>query len=270
MDIRRKERDYKKMTEIKVATYNIRMDAIEDGDWSWNNRREPVLNLIRYSDWDLFGVQEVLPHQLADFDTLTDYAFVGTAREDGCNTGEYNGIFYKKERFELLEEKIFWLSETPDVPSIHPEAGCHRLCVCGLFKDFKTGKTFVFADTHLDHESENARVLGAEVIIAEGLQSFKDGPILLVGDFNATPDEAAYKLLSEHLTDARKVKDAFVYGPKGTFQEFDYNCPWEALIEIDFIFVSKDIKVKKVGTLTNSWDNRFPSDHFPVEAILTI
>lgn len=258
------------MTEMKVATYNIRMDTPEDQDWAWNNRREHVLNLIRYADWDLFGVQEVLPHQLTDFETLTDYAFIGTAREDGLNKGEYNGIFYKKARFELLEQKIFWLSETPTVPSIHPEAGCHRLCVCGLFKDQQTGKEFVFADTHLDHVSEEARVLGAKVILDEGLQSFKEYPLLLVGDFNATPDERAYQLLAQHLTDARQVDGAFVYGPKGTFQEFDYNCPWEALIEIDFIFVSEKIKVRKVGTLTNSWQNKFPSDHFPVEAVIEI
>lgn len=258
------------MTEIKVATYNIRMDAIEDGDWSWQNRREPVFNLIRYSDWDLFGVQEVLPHQLTDFEVLTDYAFVGTAREDGVNSGEYNGVLYKKARFKLLEEKIFWLSKTPEVPSIHPDAGCHRLCVCGLFEDLTTGKTFVFADTHLDHVSEEARVLGAEVILAEGLAHFKEYPTILVGDFNATPDEKAYQLLSQHLTDARQIDNAFVYGPKGTFQEFNYNCPWEDLVEIDFIFVSKNVQVKKVGTLTNSWENRFPSDHFPVEASLIL
>ncbi|MHC5268524.1 endonuclease/exonuclease/phosphatase family protein [Enterococcus sp. LJL98] len=258
------------MNEITVATYNIRMDAWEDGDWSWTNRRSHVLDLIRYCDWDLFGVQEVLPHQLTDFEALTEYAFIGTAREDGKNTGEYNGIFYKKERFELLEEKIFWLSETPNVPSIHPEAGCHRLCVCGLFKEKLSGKTFVFADTHLDHESEKARVLGTNVILAEGLAHFKDQPIILVGDFNATPDEEAYQQLNQHLTDARQMPGAFVYGPKGTFQEFHYNCPWEELVEIDFIFVSPTIQVKKVGTLTYSCDQRFPSDHFPVEASLSI
>lgn len=258
------------MTQLKVATYNIRMDAYEDAPWTWAARRPHVFEIIRYFDWDLFGVQEVLPHQLTDFETLNEYAFVGTAREDGKNSGEYNGIFYKKERFEQIDQKFFWLSQTPDVPSIHPEAGCHRICVCALFKEKESGKSFVFANTHLDHVSEKARELGAKVIIEEGLTAFKDYPLFLVGDFNANPSEKAYQLLTDRLKDSRFADGAFVYGPKGTYQAFDTSMPWEKMEEIDFIFVSKDIQVKKVGILTNTWENKFPSDHFPVEALVEL
>ncbi|MFZ2670323.1 MAG: endonuclease/exonuclease/phosphatase family protein [Enterococcus aquimarinus] len=203
-------------------------------------------------------------------DGLTDYAFIGTAREDGINSGEYNGVFYKKERFECIEEKTFWLSETPDVPSIHPTAGCHRLCVLGLFQDKKSGTHFAFGDTHLDHVSEEARELGAQLIIDNGLSKFKEYPTILVGDFNAEPTERAYQLLKNQLNDSRYVDGVFAYGPKGTFNEFRYDCPWRELVEIDFIFVSKEITVKKVGTLTDSVDHHFPSDHFPVEATIII
>ena len=53
-------------TELRVATYNIRMDAVEDGDWAWTARKEHVLDLMTYHYWDLFGIQEALPHQLMD------------------------------------------------------------------------------------------------------------------------------------------------------------------------------------------------------------
>lgn len=258
------------MTKLRVATYNIRMDAVEDGDWGWAARKEHVLDLITYQEWDLFGIQEALPHQLLDLKTLNDYTFIGTAREDGINNGEYNGVFYKKDRFECLEEKTFWLSETPDVPSIHPTAGCHRLCVLGLFQDKESGQRFVFGDTHLDHVSEEARELGAQLIIDYGLAAFKQYPTILVGDFNAEPTEAAYQLLTSKLDDSRYFDEVFTYGPNGTFNEFRYVCPWNDLVEIDYIFVSKTIKVKKVGTLTHSVDNKFPSDHFPVEALIEI
>ena len=95
------------MTQLKVATYNIRMDAYEDAPWTWAARRPHVFEIIRYFDWDLFGVQEVLPHQLTDFETLNEYAFVGTTREDGKNNGEYNGIFYKKNALSELTKKSF-------------------------------------------------------------------------------------------------------------------------------------------------------------------
>lgn len=258
------------MTELKVATYNIRVDTIMDFPWNWKARAPHVFNLIRYFDWDMFGVQEVSPEQLKDFDVLEDYDFVGTAREDGKDRGEYNGIFFKKDRLELIDKKQFWLSDTPNQPSIHPEAGYKRVCVCGVFRERISGCEFVFIVTHLDNVSEQAREYGSRIVVKLGVEYFKQYPVILAGDFNASPQESAYKLLTEHLTDSRYAEGALFYGPKGTYQGFDTTIPWSKLEEIDYIFVSKGIEVKKVGVLTNSWDNKYPSDHFPVEAYIKI
>ena len=253
------------MTSLKIATYNIRTDTPEDGDWSWQTRKSHVKCLINYHNWDVFGVQEVLPHQLDDLKELRDYEFVGVARDDGKIEGEYNGLFFKKDRFILVDSHYFWLSDTPDEPSIHPTAGCKRICVCTTLKEKTSNKEITLAVTHLDHVSEEARVLGAEIIINRVKKHFNN-PFILMGDFNAEPSEQTYKLLSTELTDAKYKPGAFVYGPKGTFQEFDYTCSWNNLVEIDYLFVSESVTVKRLGTLTDSTDCRFPSDHFPVVA----
>lgn len=49
---------------------------------------------------------------------LPDYDHMGTSvtgnpADTDCHN---NPIFYKKERFELLDSGSFWFSETPDVP----------------------------------------------------------------------------------------------------------------------------------------------------------
>lgn len=257
------------MEKITVATYNIRTDTEADGNWSWTNRCPHVLNLIRYHDWDIFGAQEVQPHQLRDLSTLSPYAVAGLAREDGINQGEYTALFYKKEKFELLRKEAFWLSETPEVPSIHPTAGCRRVCVCAFLKSKETGKEFTVATTHLDHLSEEARVFGAKTILNHCLLKITKQPIILMGDFNALPEEETYRLITQSLTDA-KQQSAMLYGPTGTFQNFTYHKPWQAFEEIDYIFVSKEITVEKVGVLTDNCDCRYPSDHFPVVATLRV
>lgn len=258
------------MEKITIATYNIRTDTEADGNWSWTNRRAHVLNLIRYHDWDIFGAQEVQPHQLADLKSLTDYGVVGLAREDGINQGEYNALFYKKEQFDLLRTESFWLSETPAIPSIHPTAGCPRVCVCAFLKSKETGTEFAVATTHLDHISEESRLFGANIILEHCLSKITDQPLVLVGDFNAPPTEATYHLLTQSLRDAKKQPDTTFYGPLGTFQDFDYDKPWNDFEEIDYVFVSQQLPVEKVGVLTDNCDGRYPSDHFPVVATVQI
>lgn len=258
------------MEKITVATYNIRTDTEADGQWSWKNRQPHVVNLIRYHDWDIFGAQEVQPNQLADLRALTAYEVAGLAREDGLNQGEYTALFYKKDKFELLKKEAFWLSETPDLPSIHPTAGCLRVCVCAFLKSKETSQEFAVATTHLDHISAESRLFGAQIILDHCLSKINNQPLILMGDFNALPEEATYHLITEHLTDAKHQEGSSFYGPVGTFQDFAYDKAWEDLEEIDYIFVSDQINVEKVGVLTDNCNRRYPSDHFPVVATLNI
>jgi hypothetical protein len=89
-------------TPLVVASYNLRYHTPSDGVNAWPNRKEMVKNLIRYHEFDLFGTQEGLRHQLDDLSELKEFAFVGKGRDDGKATGEHSAIFYRKDRFRLV------------------------------------------------------------------------------------------------------------------------------------------------------------------------
>ena len=57
---------------IRAATYNVRYDAAADatnGD-SWAERKQAVVKLIRYYDFDIFGTQEANDRQMPEFASM--------------------------------------------------------------------------------------------------------------------------------------------------------------------------------------------------------
>lgn len=105
---------------VTVMSYNIRLDTKADGVNQWGNRIEKVSDLIKKHNPDLLGVQEALHNQMLDLQKhLPNYQFVGVARDDGKEKGEYSAIFYKKDKFDVLKQNTFWLSEsTHRIPEV--------------------------------------------------------------------------------------------------------------------------------------------------------
>jgi len=151
---------------IRVASYNIRMDTQSDSLNAWEYRKDKVNALIRFYDMDIFGTQEGFLHQLQDMARMTEYAYFGSGRDDGKTAGEHSAIFYRKDRFELLETGDFWLSETPDVPGKGWDATCcNRICSWGKLKEKSTGKTFYVFNVHFDHQGVVARQESGKLMI---------------------------------------------------------------------------------------------------------
>ena len=151
---------------INVATYNLRYNTPKDGINAWPERKEMVESLIRYHDFDLFGVQEALRGQLNDLLAMKDFSFVGKGRDDGKEAGEHSAIFYKKDRFQVLQTGDFWLSETPDKPSLGWDATCcNRICSWAKFKDLQSGKEFFFFSVHFDHQGVEARRQSGKLMV---------------------------------------------------------------------------------------------------------
>ncbi|WP_371414611.1 endonuclease/exonuclease/phosphatase family protein [Flavobacterium sp. 140616W15] len=129
---------------LKIMTYNIRLDVASDGENAWPNRKDFFTSQIQFYAPDVFGVQEAMPNQVNDIATaLPSYNHVGIARE-GDGKGESSSIFYKKDRFLVQQSNTFWLSQTPDVISKGWDAAYNRVCTYALFKDLKTKKYFGF------------------------------------------------------------------------------------------------------------------------------
>ncbi len=252
---------------INIATFNIRLNVASDAQNAWPNRKVMVQDLIRYHDFDIFGVQEALQDQMQDLAEMSEYGYVGAGRDDGMKKGEYSAIFYKKNKFEVLRSGTFWLSPTPEKPSKGWDAAYIRICTWAQLKDRKSGKRFFMFNSHFDNEGVKAREQAAHMIL-DKVKTLSDAntPVFITGDFNSDPETSAYKTIAASFSDARAVCESKPYGPSGTFNDFKYHDYTTRVKEgrIDFIFVNKLVKVLRYGTLTDSKDLRFPSDHFPV------
>jgi len=250
---------------INVATYNLRYDTPNDGPNAWPNRKENVKALIRFHEWDIFGTQEALRHQLNGVAELTEFAFIGKGRDDGKEAGEHSAIFYKKDRFKLLQSGDFWLRETPETPGKGWDATCcNRICSWAKFKDLNTKKEFYFFNVHFDHQGVEARRQSGHLMVKKMKEIAGNALVICTGDFNSTPDTEQIKLLKGALNDTHDVSALPAYGPEGTFNAFKFDAPMKQ--RIDYIFVSSPIKVLKYGVLTDANEQRYPSDHQPVVA----
>ncbi len=250
---------------IIVASYNLRYNTPNDGVNAWPNRKENVKALVRYHEFDMFGTQEALRGQLEDVAELKEFGFLGKGRDDGRQGGEHSAIFYKKDRFKVLDSGDFWLSETPDVPGKGWDATCcNRICSWAKFQDLKTKKQFYFFSVHFDHQGVKARQESGKLMVKKIREIAKNAPAICVGDFNSTPETEQIKAMQTILQDAHDVTKQPPYGPEGTFNSFKFDAPMEN--RIDYIFASKDFDVLKYGVLTDAKEQRYPSDHQPVVA----
>ncbi|HEY9048378.1 MAG TPA: endonuclease/exonuclease/phosphatase family protein [Ohtaekwangia sp.] len=248
---------------LKVMTYNIRLDAESDGVNQWPKRTNKVYDLIRKYDPDILGVQEALHHQLQDLLTnLPEYTFVGVGRDDGKTKGEYSAILLKKKRFSVEKQNTFWLSETPDIPGSKSwDAAITRVATWAVIHDAATKKTFMIVNTHFDHIGEVARGKSA-ALIKEKIAALRNGlPVIVTGDFNSEPSQAAYRTMVDgtvlKIHTARPASET-----QGTFCTFFVAS--EPCRVIDYIFYSDGWSPKNYHVITDNDGSYYPSDHLPV------
>ena len=253
------------VTTLNVASFNIRMDTENDKLNAWPHRKDIVNGLIRFHDFDVFGTQEGFFHQLTDIVDGGGYSYVGGGRDDGESAGEHSAIFYKNDRFLVLDNGDFWFSETPDVPGKGWDATCcNRISSWAKFKDINSGKEFFVFNVHYDHEGQEAR-RQSSFLLMQKIREIADGyPVVATGDFNAVPNSEPIQIIIEDgfLNDSFDVTVQPPYGPVGTFSAFNLNAKMEN--RIDYVWVTKDIMVNRYGVLTDVQYGHFPSDHFPV------
>ena len=256
---------------VRVMTFNIRYNNPNDGEHAWPHRKERVASVIRFHEADLVGVQEALRGQIDDLEALLPgYAWFGVGRDDGVAAGEFAPVFYRKDRFELLEQATFWLSETPDVPGSKSwDAAITRIVTWGRFRDKTTGAVFFLFNTHFDHRGEQARTESARLIMTKIKALAGTFPVVVTGDFNVVPTTEAYRIMAEGLTDARDRSSTPPHGPDGTYAGFTVETG-EAERRIDYIFVDATVSVRRYGVLADHWKGHYPSDHLPVLAEVVV
>ena len=266
--------DFPRISAEKQAPFTLRIMSfnIRNGDVNGSTVDDRI-QICEYQIFEImpdsFGLQEATSIWMnALEEQLTMYDWVGVERENGNSPkgdGESCPIFYLKSKFKLLDSGNFWLSDTPDVPSIGPGAGCKRICTWAKLQDKLTGDVFVHINTHFDHISEEARVQGALIVNRFMEAHFADVPVVFTADMNTTDDGEAYSTMTQDLKDTRlAAKDSIAYGTYHGGRD-----PREKADHIiDFVLCSDDFDAVAYRTVTKGFNNRFTSDHFPIYADL--
>lgn len=189
--------------------------------------------------------------------------------------GEHCAILYRTDRFEMVESNAFWLSPQPDVPgSVLPGSWLPRVVNWVRLRERDSSQCLTVFNAHLDYlpwsPPRSARILRRMLDT-----HWNDTPQILMGDFNAAPNSAAYKHLSRELNwgvhpsliDAWTVAEE-QHGPEGTYHGGTGRVRW--IGRLDRILFRPSLTVERVTTITHRNGNIFPSDHYPVQAELRL
>jgi|GEM_PF-61523 len=251
---------------VRCATMNIRYDNKDDRKkgLGWKERKQLVADYVNTNAPDLMGMQEVLHNQAEDLKRLLpEYTFVGVGREDGKQKGEYAALWYRSSLFDAVESGNFWLSETPEQPgSMGWDAACTRMVTWAKLRNNRTGKTFLFANTHMDHRGATARQESARLIIRKLKElGSEEMPVILTGDMNADESSETYRTLTTSaltLNDALKLSEHHT-GVSYTWHDFN-RMPEKQRSKIDYIFVTPNVKVKSTSICAPN-EKAMASDH---------
>ena len=263
---------------VKVMSFNIRHGKGRDGDNRWTKRSYLVAETIRMFDPDLLGCQEVLNFQFEFLQKLfPGHAIHGVGRLDGKTRGEYEPILYRRDRFELLDSGHFWLSEKPNTPGSKSWKTSHTRMVSWVrLKDLKNeGAEIAFMNTHFDHISKEARLESARMIRKRAEAFMAKGiAIIISGDFNTTEDRQPYaRLVSGSEGNKIPLIDSFRKANPNRSPDESTSTRWVGKRKgrrIDWILHSQEFTTLRSVINHTSDNGRYPSDHYPVQAILRL
>ena len=248
---------------MRVMTFNARLKGEEENpENNWCNRFSRFVQQIKILNPDILGLQEVRKSQFEDLEReMGDYGYEYLPR-DG-KRGEGTPVYYKKEKFTLINKGSYFLNEHPETCGIGWDARCLRVASYVTLKDNETGKKFTFFNTHLDHIGVLAQKNGIKLMVDKMRDT--GGSMILTGDFNVYEGSETYEVASSFLNDAKYQTsdrdDGFTFHGYGTSTSKS---------PIDYIFVSSDIVVKEYRIYDKKTDGGYASDHYAVYADVTL
>lgn len=263
---------------LTVISYNIRYENSGDGENAWANRRDAMVEWLEARAADIIGLQEVLPPQRAYLAAgLPDYAWYGVGRDNDRDEGEGTPIFYRRDRFDLVDKATFWLSATPEVAGSKGwDAALPRVASWVKLRDRRSGRELIAINTHFDHRGPEARLESGRLLTRkiEAIAA-ADGrrlPVVLTGDFNSRADQPPYAAIVSadpplRLVDAQHVTRTPHAGGDSTSNGFKAINPGA---KIDYVFVRDVAAVASHRIEDPRVDGRFVSDHLPIVAVIEI
>lgn len=254
---------------MKVMSFNIWSDAPRNR--SWLARRERIADVLRRDGLDLAGLQEATVPMIRDLQArLPTFGWVGVGRDDGREAGECAPIFFRTDRFDLVDHGHFWLAEDCDRPGRGWDAMCHRVVTWARLSERRSGQIVTHFNTHFDHLGRRARVESALLLLRKVQQIGGADPVIVSGDFNCRETSAPYLTFTGRrpfqnpastdfgLRDTRYDSEFPAEGPAKTFRGL---LGMLGLGRIDYVFVRNGLRTLRHAVLDEA---RGASDHRPI------
>jgi len=259
---------------VRVMSFNLRWDGFEDGDNAWPHRRDLVCRVLREAAPDSVGTQEPMPRQIQDVEDalpeLDSYRF-----DDDPAFPRTQQILYRGDRFERVEADGFLVADGTN------EGGWIRFCTWVRLEDKRTGRSYYHYNVHLDHRKQPSRIQSVVRLMKHIAARGRDEPFVVTGDFNAPEQGPAMEFLfgRRTLPDGKDPAYAnpiplvdtyrFLHGDapdSGTASGFRGNRKGP---KIDHVLVAAGKATVREAEIVHTHEgDRYPSDHFPVSALV--
>lgn len=271
---------------VKTMSFNIRADfdfgdpSSDDNSWistTGSHRRDLATAVIAEYGPDILGVQEAFHNQVDDLTAaLPDYGFYGIGRNDGATEGEYSGIYYRDNRFTRVNQGTFWLSLTPDTPSVYPGA-TFRIASWVILQDGQAdNREYVVLNSHWAQgfAGTAARSYSAGLVRDRLEQIAGNRPIIVMGDLNLFEHQPVYEQLTG-LSDPNKFQlhDSYrqIYPTQGPNERTNHGYIGHIVGQrIDYILHTDEFHAHSANIVHTSYDGKFPSDHYPITTTLAL
>lgn len=249
---------------VSVLTFNIRFGLADDGPNAWRFRKDAFQPLFDRHAADFMAFQEVNHFQADDLaGILADYGRVGQ-RVPSPSFWQNNIIFYRRPwRCRVVNH--FFLSLTPDIPSRFRESRWPRQCTIALFE--KEDREIICINTHFDF-NEAVQKASAGIILERLSRLSTLIPVILMGDFNASPDAPCHRVFvsgpGESVgEEGAGFRNAFAPPYPATHHGFSGAAIGD---HIDWILYRGGLRLKRAMVIHDRFNGRYPSDHFPLRA----
>ncbi|MBN1344430.1 MAG: endonuclease/exonuclease/phosphatase family protein [Phycisphaerae bacterium] len=256
-------------SRVKVMTFNVLCSFCKPKEYGpWTERLTYFADLFARHDPDLLGIQELAkPEEVGQIEKLLPN-HEAVFFKKGKLTYPDATIFYRRDRFELIESGVYWLSRDPERPmSMGWLKGLQvpRCVVWAQFRQIKDRRPLFFVTTHFDANNPNQEH-SAPILMERTAQRASDVPILVTGDFNSRPESKAYQILTTPLADGFQLKNTYdLAREKRTVCNQNPAPQYDPASRIDHIFVGGKAEWKvltwTVDLTVYGEPARYPSDH---------
>lgn len=234
-------RDARSENRIVVLSYNIHHGEGIDQQFDL----ERIAEVINSASPNVVSLQEVdnKTRRSKGIDQAKELARLTNMKYIYGSSMAYDGGEYGNAVLTTLAVKESKVIPLPGEP---------RSALCVTLKAPGKGSDFIFVATHLD--AQKTLSLSSLAFIEKGLKSYKDLPIILAGDINATPGSPTMLAFEKTWLNATHQKDLFTVPVKNPSKQIDYILyrPLE------------DWKIVQTKVL----DEATASDHRPILAVL--